>query len=322
MAEVSATLGITAFGVPQNANGDGTTASVLRHIIEHKWQSPGVMDGGSVTGREDLKYHVSTGAGVCQRNPSDGYTELWWPDADTPAVPAGDTANPRIDVVWIRARTESDPANTLQIGVTTGVPNANPTPPAIPDGAIALGYRRMGAGANKTSGTTDWNDGRNVDYALLHGSSMGVIARVAENRKLTDAGSAGPANENKSPFLSHSFFFPVQRNVDARFFACVSTPEKGKNQSGVATVRFYLDGTDTAHLYTSRKIEYTENWVTYEVSTLFDSLPAGRHTVHVAMFKQQGSDFYVHYGTEANHDMGDDKYPGRVLRLFDMGIAK
>lgn len=303
-------LGTVAFGVSQNAAGQGTTAHTLRKIIERKWQSPGVLSGGVVSGRADLKYNVAEGAAVCRRNGQDGMTELWWDAAQTPAVAAGDGANPRIDAIWVMAHTDSDTDNHVVLGVTSGTPSASPKNPALPEGAVAVGYRRLPAGARTTQASTASGD---IDYALIHGASMGILFRLAENID-------GPvANDNRSAFLSKEWYFPTDRNVELKVFMCISTPEKGKNQTGVATCRFLIDG----ELYTSRKIEYTENWVTHEFSTEA-KVSAGWHTYGLAMFKQQGTDYVAHYGTEANPivNTGDDKYVGRVFRMRDMGAAK
>ncbi|KAB8289304.1 hypothetical protein DSM100688_0384 [Bifidobacterium ramosum] len=301
-------LGTTAFGVAQNAAGEGTTARVLRKIIEREWQSTGILSGGTVTGRTDMRYAVAEGAAVCQRNGQDGMSVAWWDAALTPEVGVGDGTNPRIDAIWVMAHSDSDTDNHVVLGVTQGTPSSSPVVPALPEGATAVGYMRLPAGARNTQSATAAGDLR---YALVHGASMGVQFRWAENIDGT------VSNTNRGSFAKQSWFFPTDRNVELKVFMCISTPEKGKNQSGVATCRFLIDG----KLYTSRKIEYTENWVTYEFGTEA-TVSAGWHTYELVMFKQAGTDYVAHYGVQSNHDMGDDKYVGRVFRLRDMGAAK
>lgn len=303
-------LGTTGFGIAQDENGNGMTAHTLRMILSEHWQTPGVVTGGAATGRTDLRYNVAKGVAVVSRGTADGYAEVAWDAAQTQPVPAGDPSNPRVDAIWVQAhdKDNGDPDNHVVLGVTTGTPSANPSIPALPAGATAIAYRKVPAGATSTQHTEDT---ASVDYALPHGTSIGVFARLAENK------DGAVPNDQKTDLFTTRYTFVTDRNIEMRVFMCISTPDKGKGQSGVATCRFFVDD----QLYTSRKISYDENWVTHEFSTEVQVTP-GSHKYSMIMFRQQGDPYVAHWGLMPNHDMGDDRYVGRVLRLRDLGIAK
>ena len=146
------------------------------------------------------------------------------------------------------------------------------------------------------------------DYAIPYGASLGVLARIAENKDLQP--SSNPAYT--APFLIGTFKMPTDRNLLLTVYACVSTPNKDGSK-GVATVRFIVDG----RLYTTRKVEYTDSWKTHECTCSLQ-LAKGSHTIGVAMFNEQGGGYVTHYGAKDN----GDNYVGRVLVVKDEGVAR
>lgn len=84
----------------------------------------------------------------------------------------------------------------------------------------------------------------------------------------------------------------------------------------MAAVQFYVDG----QKYTTRKVEYTEAWVTYEL-TASVQVSAGRHTFGIAMYNEQGGGYVTHYSNNDPDDRGNC-YVGRVLVIKDEGLAR
>lgn len=294
----------TALGIAQLADGTGTDPLTLRRIIQGRWANPGVICGLEVTGGTGLAYSVSAGCAVTSRAESDGCCEAYFPGGSTPAVSAGDPSNPRIDLVWIRANDpqQGDDDNSVAVGVTSGAASASPVAPEAPAGCLPLATMLVPAAATST-GSAQPSGGR--AYAIPYGASMGVLARVGENVD----GAAD--NSSQLPFAQVRLELPTRRNLTINAYLCVSTPNKD-GKTGVATCRFMVDG----ELYTSRKVEYTENWVTHEC-TADVQLDAGEHTIGLVMLRQQGEPFVAHYGS-----IDGDLYVGRTLRVNDNGPAR
>lgn len=324
----------SALGTPPDAQGNGVSAHAHRRIMRYHWANPGIVGQDPydlslrVKGRSDLQYDVTRGMCVIPRDESwsEGFYEAYIDKTTVGPVSAGDATHPRIDVIWIRAndlvfsdRPEgpgSDghplpPTNRIEVGVTQGTPAASPTEPAVPDRAWRLGAMLVPAGATSTASATQYGD---IDYAMPYGAEMGIIARVAENKDLQ--ASSNPPYKN--PILNHTAYFPTDRNILLHAYICVSTPNKtpAGTTRGVAAVQFYVDG----QKYTTRKVEYTEAWVTYEL-TASVQVSAGRHTFGIAMYNEQGGGYVTHYSNNDPDDRGN-YYVGRVLVIKDEGLAR
>lgn len=297
----------TALGIAPDSTGKGVDPLTHRQVIKAHWENTGIICGLDVSGRSDLRYDVAQGVAVCSRGNADGYTEAYWGGGQSPAVGAGDPSNPRIDVIWLKANdiSQGDSNNAVVSGVTQGTPSANPVAPSLPAGCTRLMSMRMPAGASSTQSATMVDT---QDYAIPHGASLGVLARIAENKDLQ--ASSNPAYT--APFLLGTFKMPTDRNLLLAVYACVSTAKKDGSK-GVATVRFVIDG----KLYTTRKIEYTDSWKTHECTCSLQ-LAKGSHTIGVAMFNEQGGGYVTHYGAKDN----GDNYVGRVLVVKDEGVAR
>lgn len=324
----------SALGTPPDAQGNGVSAHAHRRIMRYHWANPGIVGQDPydlslhVSGRTDLQYDVTRGLCVIPRDESwsEGFYEAYVDKTTVGPVSAGDPTHPRIDVIWIRANdlvfsdrpegTGSDghplpPTNRIEVGVTQGTPAASPTEPVVPDRAWRLGAMLVPAGATSTASATQYGD---IDYAMPYGSEMGIIARVAENKDLQ--ASSNPPYKN--PILNHTAYFPTDRNILLHAYICVSTPKKttAGTTRGVAAVQFYVDG----QKYTTRKIEYTEAWVTYEL-TASVQVSAGRHTFGIAMYNEQGGGYVTHFSNNDPDDRGN-LYVGRVLVIKDEGLAR
>ncbi len=165
----------TALGVAPDSEGQGCDALTHRRVIAAQWESPGVVSGLVVSGRQDLRYGVSPGVAVCSMGEADGMSIAWWDGAGSPAtenaVAAGDSAYPRIDAVYIIAYT-GRPDNKVHVKVQQGEPSASPQPPEVEAGGLVVGYRMLPAGAMSTASAMAWGD---VDYAIPYGARMGRI---------------------------------------------------------------------------------------------------------------------------------------------------
>jgi hypothetical protein len=129
----------------------GTTAAALRRIqagqiVRAANGTPrvGVFPltyAPLVTGKASKGYDIGPHVSALARTP--GEVEYVANDATADLSPVGyeaPTANSRIDVIWERIERTSagDPANVRRFGISQGTPNANPTKPTIPPGALEL----------------------------------------------------------------------------------------------------------------------------------------------------------------------------------------
>lgn len=203
-----------AFGIPQAADGTGTTAADMRQIIGAKWSSQGVVSGLDVTGTTALRYDVAPGVATCSRGEADGMTEAYFPGGRTPAVAANASSSPRVDVVWMVAHdsTQGDADNLVTLGVTQGTPSASPVAPAFPTSATPLAYVTLPAGATTTANATV----QDVAYAIPYGASMGILL------DRTDTSYKGIAQGSGAyTFASGTILLPTDRMIDVELTTSV-----------------------------------------------------------------------------------------------------
>lgn len=288
----------TALGIAPDGSGKGVDPLTHRRIIAAQWDNPGIIAGLTVVGA-GLAYTVAAGAAVCSRSEVDGCSIAYWEGGTTPVVAAGDPSNPRIDVVYLVAHdlSQGDQDNQVTVGVLSGVPAASPVAPdlATVPGAVKLQSFLIPSGATSTASAQKTGT---VDYALPYGASRGILARLGENID-------GPVPSSESPFVATSLYFPTDRNVELKAFLCVY------GSAGNAAARFVVDGV----LYATREISFSGDWITHEPSTTV-SVEAGSHTFGLAMVYYSG-DMSAKFGLD-----GADNYPGRLLRITDLGPAQ
>ena len=167
-----------------DSNGNGLTALDYRHILQSLYPTPGIVNGGTVTGNSSLTYHVTPTVAVIDRG-SDGTRLVYFEGGDTPAVAAGDASNRRIDVIWLKA---NDPAldggsNDVIIGVTQGTPSANPVAPALDSGQLALMEKLVQPGTTNLS--TGNADNRSYNPASPYWCSPGSRCDQCSHRKVS-----------------------------------------------------------------------------------------------------------------------------------------
>ena len=304
----------TALGVSVDENDNGVTPLTHRLIIGSYFQNNGVVDGLAVSGRNDLKYAVASGLAVVQRAPSDGRMLAYWGGGATEdTVSAGDPSNPRIDVIWIKANNKpeypTDSDNQVHVGVTQGVPSANPVKPSVPQGCVPIAWRLMPAGATSTQSATLY---ASVDYAIPYGSNLG---RLAEHWWKKDY--AGGADIKKMYYEQQvSFIVPTDRLCDFDFKVSLSAngvPWESTAKRTEWSFCFQLDNQDIPH--SGGNFVAHGAWQTFQVIHTSE-VPAGRHTARLRCWLQNGVAPYFHY-------TGDDslgrQWVGRRFQIFDRG---
>lgn len=305
----------TALGVSVDENDNGVTPLTHRMIIGSFFQNKGVIDGLAVSGRSDLKYAVAAGVAVCSRAASDGKMLAYWPGGTTEtAVNAGDPSNPRVDVIWIKANNKpdysSDPDNQVHVGVTQGVPSANPVKPVIPPDATEICCMRMPANATSTSAASMiWT----VPYALPYGSTLGVIAENWDRRSFSwTAGQGVIVREQKVTFT-----LPTDRLL--RFCYKCNFSAQGANKDSVSewAMQFYVDGQALDHSATNM-VSHNTSWTTHETSYIA-AVPAGTHTAEIGGWFGYGSKPNFHYNDSQSGPSGT--WSGRRFLIVDVGAA-
>lgn len=292
-------MAVTGLGVAPDSEGNGCDPLTHRRIIAGRWASKGVVTGLNISTRSDLRYDVSAGVAVLQRSASDGMVEAYWPGGTTPAVPAGDPSNPRIDVAWLRQNdpTQGDSDNRVTLGVTAGTPAASPQVPSVPAGALPVSIRRMPAGATSTRSAADWRD---RDYAIPYGAGKGLLAQSV----LTDDEIGMNTDTGYHQVANAGFWLPTDRIVEVTWRSGVRNAD-GKASSFYLSVR--VDGTEVQDGIVESGV--SDRWLRQQYSWIVERLGAGTHSVtaHVACPDRGARNVYSH---------------GFALRVWDRGVAR
>lgn len=305
-------MATTAFGIAQASNGEGTDPLTLRRIIGSKWANAGIICGLDVTGRSDLTYSVAAGCAVVSRSETDGCSEAYWEGGQTPAVSAGDPANPRVDVVWIKAndKQQGDDDNRVHVGVTEGTPSPSPSAPSAPAGCTVLAEYIMPANATSTSSAV-LNSERG--YAIPYGASLGLLAEHHD----TTSGVETAAPSTPVIRYNQQVFLPTDRLIELELMVCARSSGTGDEHSNLH-LTFAMDGDIIENAggefyLTTTTLETVERRHIMKVD-------AGYHTfgaVFISASKTLPKPYYQYgpywdYGTS---------YPGRIFRVWDRGVA-
>lgn len=295
-----------AFGIPQAADGTGTTAQDMRRILAALYPNPGVISGLAVSGDTTLSYRVGAGVAACSRGGSDGRTLAWFPGGRTPAVAANAAGNPRVDVVWLCAHdaSQGDADNLVALGVTQGTPAASPAAPAIPGYATRLGAMLVPAGATTTANAARTGG---VDYAVPYGASLGVL--------MSGRDTANGVVELASPRVAASgtVSLPTDRLVQLSVSVTMGLFRQGPNPDGSGAVYFrvHVDGTQvwsSEFAVSSRDSALTQCFQRTIV------LSAGRHTVDMRLVSAVGGRACRFYSS--------DSWAGQTIQAVDMGPVR
>lgn len=311
-------MATTALGIAQASNGDGVDPITHRRIIGSKWANTGIICGLDVTGRSDLTYSVAAGCAVVSRSEADGSCEAYWEGGQTPAVSAGDPANPRIDVVWIKANDlqQGDDDNRVHVGVTEGTPSPSPSAPSAPAGCTVLAEYIMPANATSTSSAV-LNSERG--YAIPYGSTLGLLGFAQDTRDYIKQ------NDNSySRAANVTFTVPTDRLIELEMRICIGACKPdgmlGGDWLNYSIGSFYvkctasddpLDNVDGG----SMQVTCFRSNTIYELRPVME-VPAGTHQAYLSFrFSPEGNPAHVAYDAE------NYKFPGCTMRVWDRGVA-
>ena len=291
-----------------DSNGNGLTALDYRKILKGFYPNPGIVSGGTVTGNSSLTYHVVPTTAVIDRG-SDGTRLVYFEGGDTPAVAAGDAANRRIDVIWLKA---DDPAldggsNKVVLGVTQGTPSANPAVPQLDSGKLALMEKLVQPGATNLS--TGSGDNRSYNYAIPYGASIGLLGESWLRFDATGDSTIGN-HYYEQPI---DFWLPTDRLIEFRFWVNYSASDYKLSEWAL---HFQVDGVGLDHAASVFRGEQT--WETHYASYIA-TVPAGSHTARVDTWLQYGAAPVFHFNGDSTHA---PLWIGRRFQVWDRGVAQ
>lgn len=302
-----------ALGVA-NSGTSGTTAQDFRMIAGACWQNAGIVSGLKVSGKSSMAYDVAAGVAVCTRGASDGKTLAYWPGGSV-ATTANSGGNPRIDSIYLIAHdlSHGDADNAVAVGVAQGTPAATPTAPALPTGATRLADMRVPAGATTTAQCTASGS---IDYSIPYGSTLGILGESVNTANRAGGTTAGRTYTEESV----SFSLPTDRIVQISYSACFSSSD-GNGWCSWGVYAFLLDNKALPGT-TSEWLAEHGTWSNHEFSVNVE-VPSGSHTVAVrnGLFSSSGSGVgpVFHYGLVGDSSASKGGYPGRTLRVTDLG---
>ena len=312
-------MATTALGIMQDSSGAGVSPLTHRRIIKAKWANKGVVTGLTVSGRSDLTYSVAAGMAVVSRSDSDGYAEAYWEGGQTPAVSAGNSSNPRIDTIWLKAYDlqQGDPDNRVHVGVTQGTPGSNPVAPSAPSGCLAIARMRVPAGATSTASAQLTSQ---REYAIPYGATLGRLAYNVRNYE-------GPSNytDDGKDYYENSvqFTVPTDRIVEFRFTACACACKSGDitqpTLEPLDTACWYvgvqLDGKDVPG--GGAQFQLFRAWEPVALSVI-TTVTRGTHTARTRNHRVPwGNNVYF-----VAHTDSTQTYQGRTLEVWDRGVAQ
>ena len=245
-------MSTTALGIAPDSDGNGVTPLTHRKVQQYQWASTGVLGGLEVSGGTDLNYTISEGVAVTTRGDSDGYA-LAYSEGGTVETIAGDSSNPRYDVLWISSHdiSQGDDDNLVTLGVTNGSAASSPSIPTIDSDCTAIATMYVPAAMTATSSCTAGD----IDYAIPYGASLGLLGAKYQttNAKMSKSGSnsAGSSSWAWASSSKVTISVPTDRYIECIFdwkgeavpTSSWSYPELAL--SGGMWYRLYVDGTWT-----------------------------------------------------------------------------
>lgn len=306
-----------AFGITQNSAGKGLEARDLRKIIEGSYSNTGIITGGTVTGNNNLTYHIADTVGLASRGSSDGMSVFYLAASDTPPVSAG-ASSTRIDTIWVKAVDPDydDDKYGVELGVDEGTPSQTPQPPSLAPGKTRI--IDMLVRANVTNLQTGASVYGSYDYAIPYGASLGRLAITEDNR--TDV-HGDPTIRKWFYEYPTRFYVPTDRFVELQYDADVSYQGAGGNWMTWAT-EFMLDGTGDQNRvpHTARETNCRDQVWTHCTNRALVKVSQGFHTMWIkqGIANKAGNGYpYFHFGENDGLD-----YPGRTVQVWDRGVAR
>lgn len=302
-----------AFGIAQNSEGKGLLARDLRKIIEGSYTSPGIIQGGEVTGNQNLTYHVEETVGLVSRGAADGMSMFYLSATDTPEVAPG-TSLPRIDTIWVKALDPEmdDDQYGVRVGVTSGTPSQTPLPPTLDPSATRI--IDMQVKPNTTNLANGATVGGSYDYAIPYGSTLGRLG-INENKAIGN----GDATIRKWFIeLDVPFYVPTDRYVELIYNADVAYLGGGTGDFMTWATEFVIDGTRVPN--TARESYHPVGLWVHTTNNKVVQVGKGQHLAQIkyGMAYKTGNGWpYFHYG-----ENGGLSYPGRRLEVWDRGVAE
>lgn len=193
--------------IDRNAALEGTTALGIRRALATLFvqSAPGVpvagrlgADNFAVTGRADMGYNV-TGGGAVLTRPTQGVYVVASHEPIVVTTDAASGVNPRIDRVYLHQYDPVIDGSSVDVrahvAVAVGTPNAVPSLPLIPAGALELARYAIPAGATRTDVLTA------TDIAPVTGLATGGAVSKAGARTAAgiSSGVGAPSNSFGDP---------------------------------------------------------------------------------------------------------------------------
>lgn len=160
------------------------SAREVRTLIEAMFPAEGVIDpasgGFEVTQRAagaNMSVDVAAGIAVVEGDDqaTQGFYVIRSTATENVVIPAAPVSNSRIDIVYAQVNDPNaggDAGSDFELAVISGTPAASPSPPTLPDTAIALAYVTVASGVSSIV-TADIEDQRFIPASDLAG---GIVA--------------------------------------------------------------------------------------------------------------------------------------------------
>lgn len=300
-------MSTTALGIAPDEDGNGVTPLTHRRVQMYQWENTGVVGGLGVSGGTDLTYTVDAGMAVTSRGDSDGYC-LAYSEGGTVETEAGDSSNPRYDVVWIRSNdlSQGDETNTVELGCTQGSPAASPSVPDLEAGEVACDTLYVPAGMTMTSSCTSTGD---VGYAIPYGTSLGLVGQ----KVITNNEHQWSDNGSFRQMAACTFSAPTDRHIGIKVTITAGAINGTYTDDGEGSV--YVRLLNDGETIETREIRLVKkgNAVSQFYEVITDVL-AGSHTITMQWQLSNCDYAYLYYSSSG--------WAGQRLDIVDYGVAE
>ena len=283
------------FGIPNDAQGSGTTPDDIQAITAAQYPTPGILSGCEVTGTSTMAWKVGAGAVVVHLSP--GRAVLVPVQAQTLNTQPPPATGSREEYIYVKQNAVPGDGNNAAV-VAVG--------PSLPTNAVMLSRRTITASTRSTSAAPETG---NPIYSQHVSGSAGMLHYnyYMENT---------PRDEGVFTRGMGEFYVPTDRWIGVSISSTVlaSMPNgqpAGPTDRGSIVYKVYMDGT---LLYRrERAIDFIANT---EYVNRYVTVKPGLHRIHYTVQRKVSNLKWQVIGG------GEWGFAGDQIAVTDVGVAK
>lgn len=279
------------FGIPNDAQGSGTTPDDIQAITAAEYPEAGIISGCEVTGTSTMAWKVAPGAVVVHLSP--GRAVRVPVQAQTLNTQPPPATGSREEYIYVKQNTVPVEGNNAAV-VAVGT--------SLPANSVMLSRRTITASTRSTSAAPETG---NPVYSRPVGGSYGLLHH---NFYLEDT----PRGEGVFTRGAGEFYVPTDRNINILLSSTVATIGAGPNaERGSIVYKVYVDGE-----FKFRRERTIDNIANTEDTQRVLTVKAGMHRIHYTVQRKMSNHRWQVFGG------GEWGFAGDQIAVIDVGVAK